>query len=122
MVSAFGILSTIALETEANGKVRATKDTIRCLSRRIPSLQTRLLGRIKLTFVEVLDVLGFVMSSVPGVLFAVLARLDHKDNLVLVPLVALHSLYVRFLFTLDTSHNPAKSELNATILILPKLC
>ena len=122
MVSAFGILSTIALETEANGKVRATKDTIRCLSRRIPSLQTRLLGRTKLTFVEVLDVLGFVVSSVPSVLFAVLARLDHKDNLVLVPLVALHSLYVRFLFTLDTSHNPAKSELNATILILTKLC
>ena len=115
MVNAFGILSTIALETEADGKV-STKDTDRSQSRRLPSLQTRVLARTKLTSVEVLLVLGFVVPCVPGVLFAVLTHLNHKHDFVLVPLVVLHSLYVRFLFTLDTILAPAKSELNATKL------
>ena len=60
----------------------------------------------KLTSVEVILVLVFYVSGIPGVLFAVLAHLDDKDNLVLVPLGVLHSLYVRFLFTLDTRYWP----------------
>ena len=66
-------------------------------------MQLRL--QITLTSVEVFLILGFIVSGIPGVLFAVLAHLYDKDNLVLVPLGVLHSLYVRFLFTLDTQNS-----------------
>ena len=45
----------------------------------------------QLTSVEILHVLGLVVAGVPAVVLAALAHLDHEAALVVVPLVALHS-------------------------------
>ena len=73
MVIAFGMSSTIALDTS-----------------HAHTLRTGGSGRL-LTAIEVLVVLFLVVAGVPAVLLAVAAHFDHKDELVVVPLAALHS-------------------------------
>ena len=100
---AFGILSTIALDTIMR---HVSKQMERYFAAAIQiadfpsSTVTAALAEMTLTLVEVLDVLRLVDSRVIFCLAALLASLDHKDDLVLVvPSASLHSCMLDFYFS-----------------------
>jgi len=91
MVIAFGMSSTIALDTDTRKRVKKKICWSVCQSREFPLSWDGSKARIRhLTSVKVLLVFGSVVSGVPMVVFTVLAHLDDEAELV-IPLVALHS-------------------------------
>ena len=101
MVIAFGMSSTMALETSHKRKNSESGEQFKRerfrsgVSGSSPHPWRPLEAPLakndaQLTSVEVFLVLGLVVTGIPMVVFAVLAHLNHEDILV-VPLVALHS-------------------------------
>lgn len=91
MVIAFGMSSTIALDTDTRKQVK-TKEMLVCAPVfGVPlSQDAGIAQNLHLTSVEVLLIFGSVVSGVPMMVFTVLAHLNDEAELV-VPLVALHS-------------------------------